>query len=73
MKTRVKEEWAGIHTYDVQAWLNTLSKSQKEELAQLDFQSEGGDQLKQDIVRDWIEEHDGRRYYWGYIITEDKK
>ncbi len=66
----IRVRWAGKDTEIIQEWLNNLSTEQKEELARLDYHS-GDHPLYQAIAKDWIEEHDGQRYYWGYIVTRE--
>ncbi len=70
MKTVVNIHWAGKRDNTVRVWLTTLSKTEKEELARLDYQSQL-DLTAELIARDWIEEHGGERDYWDCILTED--
>ncbi len=71
MKTIVNPSWAGERINTVRTWLTTLSKTEKEELARLDYQSQL-DLTAELIARDWIEEHNGERNYWDCILTEDE-
>ncbi len=50
-------------------WLSTLTQSEKDELARLDYDSPNNDDLAE-ITKDWIEEHGGERDFWGYLRTE---
>ncbi len=76
MKTRVKYEWAGEDTHLVQTWFDSLATLQKDELARLDYASvmasEDRGTIKA-IVKDWIEDHNGERRFWSYIITTGSK
>ncbi len=51
-------------------WFNSLSKTQKEELASLDLTSPS-DPIQRDVCMDWIEEHGGERPFWGYLYTTE--
>lgn len=46
------------------SWISTLTDDQKDELASLDIMS-----TNEPVVKDWIEEHGGNRYWWHLIVT----
>ncbi len=50
-------------------WLETLTQTELEELARLDYNSPN-DYVLADITKDWIEEHGGERSFWGSIKTD---
>ncbi len=52
----------------VHKWLQTLTNQEQEELAHLDHGSPDDHDLS-DVVKDWIEEHNGERGFWAYIRT----
>ncbi len=53
----------------VECWLESLSASEKNELAQLDYKSSNSE-VQTEITKDWIEEHNGQRDFWGFIRTD---
>jgi len=60
------------------AWLDSLSLEQRRELGALDRQwsienpDNDGHEIMREITKDWIEEHGGRRGWWGVVSHEQE-